>query len=142
MTCTEAYKEYIMYSFNGFCKTVLRFAAINAWRDRSRRRQKEISPWEYLTDAHFGHLGNGHKPIPALTPNSPLRSTGVKVAPLPKSKKKEVLWFPTILPLKSSCTFAASPFYSHSHSCHHSAERILKPVSSLQRTAPPIPHDH
>ncbi len=43
MPCTEAYKEHIMYTLNGFCKTVIHYAAINAWRDRSRRRQKEIS---------------------------------------------------------------------------------------------------
>ena len=52
MPCTEAYKEHIMYTFNGYCKTVIRFAAINAWRDRSRRRQKEIS-LEYLTEEKF-----------------------------------------------------------------------------------------
>ncbi len=52
MNCTEAYKEHIMYTFNGYCKTVIRFAAINAWRDRSRRRQKEIS-FEYLTEEKF-----------------------------------------------------------------------------------------
>ena len=45
-----------MYTFNGFCKTVIRFAAINAWRDRSRRRQKEIS-LEYLTEEKFYPLG-------------------------------------------------------------------------------------
>ena len=28
MPCTEAYKEHIMYTFNGFCKTVIRFAAL------------------------------------------------------------------------------------------------------------------
>ena len=48
MPCTEAYKEHIMYTFNGFCKTVIHYAALNAWRDRSRRRQKEIS-LEWLT---------------------------------------------------------------------------------------------
>ena len=52
MPCTEAYKEHIMYTFNGFCKTVIRYAALNAWRDRSRRRQKEIS-LEYLTEEKF-----------------------------------------------------------------------------------------
>ena len=52
MDCTEAYKEHIMYSFNGFCKVVIRYAAINAWRDRNRRRQKEIS-FEYLTEEKF-----------------------------------------------------------------------------------------
>ncbi|MCI9472213.1 MAG: sigma-70 family RNA polymerase sigma factor, partial [Lachnospiraceae bacterium] len=24
MPCTEAYKEHIMYTFNGYCKTVIR----------------------------------------------------------------------------------------------------------------------
>ena len=52
MPCTEAYKKHIMYTFNGFCKTVIRFAALNAWRDRIRRRQKEIS-LEYLTEEKF-----------------------------------------------------------------------------------------
>ena len=57
MPCTEAYKEHMMYTFNGFCKTtVIRFVAINAWRDRSRRRQKEIS-LEYLTEEKFYPLG-------------------------------------------------------------------------------------
>ena len=56
MPCTEAYREHIMYTFNGFCKTIIRFAAINAWRDRSRRRQKEIS-LEYLTEEKFYPLG-------------------------------------------------------------------------------------
>ncbi len=41
MPCTEAYREHIMYTFNGYCKTVIRFAAINAWRDRSRRGKKK-----------------------------------------------------------------------------------------------------
>jgi RNA polymerase sigma factor (sigma-70 family) len=56
MHFTEAYKEHIMYTFNGFCKTVIHFAALNAWRDRSRRRQKEIS-LEYLTEEKFYPLG-------------------------------------------------------------------------------------
>ncbi len=51
MDCTEAYKEHIMYSFNDFCKVVIRYAAINAWRDRNRR-QREIS-FEYLTEEKF-----------------------------------------------------------------------------------------
>ena len=38
MPYTEAYKEHIMYTFNGFCKTVIRFAAIIARHNRSRRR--------------------------------------------------------------------------------------------------------
>ena len=56
MPCTEAYREHIMYTFNGFCKTVIRYAALNAWRDRSRQRQKEIS-LEYLTEEKFYPLG-------------------------------------------------------------------------------------
>ena len=52
MDCTQSYKEHIMYSFNGFCKVVIRYAAINAWRDRNRRRQREIS-FEYLTEEKF-----------------------------------------------------------------------------------------
>ena len=56
MPCTEAYREHIIYAFNGYCKTVIRFAAINAWRGRSRRRQKEIS-LEYLTEERFYPLG-------------------------------------------------------------------------------------
>ena len=56
MPCTEAYREHIMYTFNGFCKTVIHYAAIKAWRDRSRRWQKEIS-FEYLTEKKFYPLG-------------------------------------------------------------------------------------
>ena len=47
--------EHIMYTFNGFCKTVIRFAALNAWHGRNRRRQK-IS-LEYLTEEKFYPLG-------------------------------------------------------------------------------------
>ena len=46
MDCAEEYREHIMYTFNAFCKVVIRYAAINAWRDRSRRRQREISNGE------------------------------------------------------------------------------------------------
>ncbi len=52
MACTEAYKEHIMYTFNGFCKVVICYAAINAWQERCRRRQKEIS-FEYITEEKF-----------------------------------------------------------------------------------------
>ena len=38
MPCTEAYKEHIEYTFNTFCRVVIRYAAINAWRDRDKRR--------------------------------------------------------------------------------------------------------
>ena len=62
MDCTEAYKEHIMYSFNGFCKVVIRYAAINAWRDRNRRRQKEIS-FEYLTEEKFYPLSTSDEAL-------------------------------------------------------------------------------
>lgn len=49
MPYTEAYSEHIMYTFDGFCKAVIRNAAMTAWRNRSRQRQREIS-LEYLTE--------------------------------------------------------------------------------------------
>ena len=52
MLCTEAYKEHIIYTFNGYCKTVIRYAAINAWRDRDKRQQRELS-FEYLAEEKF-----------------------------------------------------------------------------------------
>jgi hypothetical protein len=32
MDCTEAYKEHIEYTFNAFCRVVIHYDAINAWR--------------------------------------------------------------------------------------------------------------
>ena len=52
MNCTEAYKEHIEYTFNAFCRVVICYAAINAWRDRDKRRQREIS-FEYFTEEKF-----------------------------------------------------------------------------------------
>lgn len=49
MPVTEAYKEHIIYTFHAFCKVVIRNAAMTAWRNRSRQRQREIS-LEYLTE--------------------------------------------------------------------------------------------
>ena len=51
-TCTEAYKEHIMHTFNAFCNAVIRYATINSWCDRSKRRQREIS-FEYLIEEKF-----------------------------------------------------------------------------------------
>ena len=56
MTCTEPYKEHIMYTFHGFCKIVIRNAAITAWRDQQRQHKREIS-LEYLTEEKFYPLG-------------------------------------------------------------------------------------
>ena len=78
MPCTEAYKEHIMYTFNGYCKTVIRFAAINAWRDRSRRRQKEIS-LEYLTEEKFYPLGTTDEYFEAPYEEHPITICGQKV---------------------------------------------------------------
>ncbi len=38
MTCTEAYKEHIEYTFNAFGRIVIHYAATNAWRDRDKRQ--------------------------------------------------------------------------------------------------------
>ena len=56
MACTEAYKEHIMYTFHGFCKVVIRNAAITAWRDQQRRHRRELS-LEYLTEEKHYPLG-------------------------------------------------------------------------------------
>ena len=50
------------------CKTVIHYAAINAWRDRSRRRQKEIS-LEYLTEEKHHPLGTNDKCFQAPEPD-------------------------------------------------------------------------
>ena len=55
MACTEAYKEHIEYTFNAFCRIVIRYAAMNAWCDRSKQRQREIS-FEYLTEEKYHPL--------------------------------------------------------------------------------------
>lgn len=43
MSYSEEYKEHIEYMFNAFCKVVLRNAALNAYRDFGRKRQREVS---------------------------------------------------------------------------------------------------
>ena len=67
-----------MYTFNGFCKTVIRFAALNAWRDRSRRRQKEIS-LEYLTEEKFYPLGTTDEYFEAPYEEHPITICGQTV---------------------------------------------------------------
>ena len=78
MACTEAYKEHIMYSFNGFCKVVIRYAAINAWRDRERRRQKEIS-FEYLTEEKFYPLNTSDEALKSPYEQYPVTICGQTV---------------------------------------------------------------
>ena len=55
MNITEAYKEHIEYTFHAFCRIVIRYAAMNAWCDRSKRWQREIS-FEYLTEEKYHSL--------------------------------------------------------------------------------------
>jgi hypothetical protein len=57
MPCTEAYKEHIEYTFNAFCRVVIYYAAINAWRDRDRRRQWKISFGKRI---RIAAIENGH----------------------------------------------------------------------------------
>lgn len=44
--------EHIEYAFNAFCKIVLRYEAINAWRDLKRKEAREIS-LDYLMSERF-----------------------------------------------------------------------------------------
>ena len=41
MNDSEQYKEHIEYTFAAFCKVVLRNAAISAYRDLSRQKNKK-----------------------------------------------------------------------------------------------------
>ena len=43
MSYSEEYKEHIEYTFNAFCKVVLRNAALNAYRDFGRKQKHEVS---------------------------------------------------------------------------------------------------
>ncbi len=52
MIDTQQYQEYIECTFNGFCKTVLYHAAINACRDLRRKQQHEVS-LDYLREYHI-----------------------------------------------------------------------------------------
>ena len=72
MACTEIYKEHIMYTFHGFCKVVIRNAAITAWRDQQRRHKREIS-FEYLTEEKFYPLGTTDEYFTEPMKNTPLR---------------------------------------------------------------------
>ena len=78
MPCTEAYKVHIEYTFNAFCRVVIHYAAINAWRDRSRRRQKEIS-LEYLTEEKFYPLGTTDEYFEAPHEEHPITICGQAV---------------------------------------------------------------
>lgn len=52
MTEHEKYQEHIRHTYDAFCKTVIRHAAIDAARSIRSRRKREIS-LEYLTEEKF-----------------------------------------------------------------------------------------
>ena len=52
MEYSEQFMEHIEYAFHAFCKIVLRYAAINAWRDLKRKEAREIS-LDYLMPERF-----------------------------------------------------------------------------------------
>ena len=101
MPCIEAYREHIMYTFNGYCKTVIRFADITAWRDRDRRRQREIS-FEYITEEKFYPFSTKDKYFIDPCKQYPVTICGQRViltngelaealSPLPE-KKREIIY--------------------------------------------------
>ena len=52
MSYSKEYKEHIEYTFAAFCKTVLRNAAMSAYRDIGRQRKHEIS-LDYLMEERY-----------------------------------------------------------------------------------------
>ncbi len=52
MKYTKQFKEHIEYTFAAFCKIVLRYEAINAWRDMNRIVEREIS-LDYLVSERY-----------------------------------------------------------------------------------------
>ena len=52
MRYSEQFMEHIEYAFNAFCRIVLRYEAINAWRDLKRKIEREIS-LDYLMSERF-----------------------------------------------------------------------------------------
>ena len=52
MRYSEQFMEHIEYAFNAFCKIVLRYEAINAWRDLKRKEARETS-LDYLMAERF-----------------------------------------------------------------------------------------
>lgn len=53
MRYSEQFKEHIEYTFNAFCKTVLRNAAINAYRDMKRKQKREVSLNYLMSETSF-----------------------------------------------------------------------------------------
>lgn len=101
MDCTEEYKEHIEYTFNVFCRIVIRYAAINAWRKRDRQRQKEVSS-EYITEEKFypintpdGFFINPYEEYPVTICGQTIMLTSGELAEalaaLPE-KKREIIY--------------------------------------------------
>ncbi len=44
MTCTEEYKEHIVYTFHAFCRVVIRNAMYTAVRTRNRKYNRALQP--------------------------------------------------------------------------------------------------
>ena len=55
MTEDEAYKVHIQYTFNAFCKVVIRHAAIDKILNLRRRWEREVS-LDYLMNEKFVQL--------------------------------------------------------------------------------------
>ena len=56
MRYSEQFMEHIEYAFNAFCKIVLRYEAINAWRDLKRKEAWEISLDYLMSETSFEPL--------------------------------------------------------------------------------------
>ena len=80
MTVTEEYREHTEYTFNAYCKIVIRHAAIDAARQRYSRCKREIS-LEYLTEELHYPLSTQDKPFQTeeLTEEYPLTLCGQTV---------------------------------------------------------------
>ena len=101
MNITEAYKEHIEYTFNAFCRIVIRYAAIGAWHEWSRRRQREVS-FEYLTEEKYhtlnasgGFFINSYEEYPVTICGQTIMLTSGELAEalsvLPE-KKREIIY--------------------------------------------------
>lgn len=60
MSYSEEYKERIECVFATFCKVVLRYAALNAYRDISREQKHEISLEYLMEEKYWGPSATDH----------------------------------------------------------------------------------
>ncbi len=58
MPCTEAYREHIMYTFSGYCKTVIRFAALLRYAVRQLSSPMGSLPPHCLSSVLMGSIRN------------------------------------------------------------------------------------